>query len=68
MEQFYANYLQKGMTKIEALRQAQLYVLNNPDTVRGLDIDFSLGSDAFNRFNFRHFLVLLFANGVAVYC
>jgi CHAT domain-containing protein len=33
MEEFYANLWQKKMSKIEALRQAQLKVLNDPGTV-----------------------------------
>ena len=34
MEQFYTNLWSKKMPKLEALRQAQLTVLNNPGLVR----------------------------------
>ncbi len=34
MEQFYTNLWSKKMSKLEALRQAQLTVLNNPGLVR----------------------------------
>jgi CHAT domain-containing protein/tetratricopeptide (TPR) repeat protein len=37
MEEFYANLWQKKLTKIEALRQAQLTVLKNPALVRQRD-------------------------------
>ena len=33
MEQFYLNHLEKGMSVREALRQAQLWALRNPDSV-----------------------------------
>ncbi len=35
MEQFYTNLWTKKMPKLEALRQAQLTILNNPGLVRG---------------------------------
>ncbi len=42
MERFYANLWRKGMTKLEALREAQLFVLNHgrrhPEVVRGLTL------------------------------
>jgi CHAT domain-containing protein len=35
MERFYANlWADKPLTRLEALRQAQLYVLRNPEAVR----------------------------------
>ena len=33
MERFYRNYWQKKMSKLDALREAQLYLLNNPQAV-----------------------------------
>jgi CHAT domain-containing protein len=35
MERFYRNYWEKEMSKLDALREAQLYLLNNPEAVRG---------------------------------
>lgn len=35
MEQFYGNLWEKGLSRLDALREAQLYVLNNPDKLRG---------------------------------
>ncbi|MEX0614016.1 MAG: CHAT domain-containing protein, partial [Pirellulales bacterium] len=38
MEEFYRNYLEKQLTPLDALREAQLWALNNPDLVpRGAD-------------------------------
>lgn len=38
MEEFYRNYLERRMPPLEALREAQLWALNNPDLVpRGAD-------------------------------
>jgi CHAT domain-containing protein/tetratricopeptide (TPR) repeat protein len=34
LEQFYGNLWERKMTRLEALRQAQLYVLKNPDKVK----------------------------------
>ncbi len=39
MEEFYTNLWSKKMTKLEALRQAQLTVLNNPGLVRARQIE-----------------------------
>ena len=36
MERFYRNLWEKKMSKLEALREAQLWMLENPDTVRSL--------------------------------
>lgn len=35
MERFYRNYWQKEMGKLDALREAQLYLLRHPEAVRG---------------------------------
>lgn len=35
MERFYENLWEKGLPRLDALREAQLYVLNNPDKLRG---------------------------------
>ena len=35
MERFYRNYWEKEMSKLDAIREAQLYLLNNPEAVRG---------------------------------
>lgn len=35
MERFYRNYWEKEMSKVDALREAQLYLLNHPEAVRG---------------------------------
>jgi len=39
MEQFYTNLWSKKMPKLEALRQAQLTVLNNPGMVRAREVE-----------------------------
>jgi CHAT domain-containing protein/Flp pilus assembly protein TadD len=38
MERFYQNLWEKEMSRLDALREAQLYVLNNPDKLRGLNL------------------------------
>ncbi len=35
MEQFYRNYLEKELSAAESLREAQLWLLRNPDQLRG---------------------------------
>lgn len=35
MERFYENLWEKGLSRLDALREAQLYILNNPDKLRG---------------------------------
>ena len=35
MERFYRNYFEKEMSKLDSLREAQLWVLNHPETTRG---------------------------------
>ena len=37
MERFYRNLWDKEMPRLAALREAQLYLLNNPDAVRGAE-------------------------------
>jgi CHAT domain-containing protein len=37
MEQFYKNYLEKGLSPSDALREAQLWALKTPDLIRGAD-------------------------------
>lgn len=37
MERFYRNLWDKEMTRLDALREAQLYVLNHPEVLRGGD-------------------------------
>ena len=37
MERFYRNLWEKEMSRLDALREAQLYILNNPDAIRGSD-------------------------------
>ena len=37
MERFYRNLWEKEMGHLDALREAQLYILNNPNSVRSLD-------------------------------
>jgi len=39
MERFYENYLDKEMSRLDSLREAQLWVLNHPDKVRGATRD-----------------------------
>ena len=39
MERFYRNLWEKEMGHLDALREAQLYILNNPDSVRSLGVD-----------------------------
>jgi CHAT domain-containing protein len=39
MEQFYTNLWSRKMTKLEALRQAQLTVLNDPGLVRARQVE-----------------------------
>ena len=39
MERFYRNLWEKEMSHLDALREAQLYILNNPNSVRSLDVD-----------------------------
>ena len=39
MTRFYRNLWKKEMSKLEALREAQLYILNNPASVRGATRD-----------------------------
>ncbi len=36
MERFYRNYWEKKMTRLDALRDAQLWILNHPDSIRGV--------------------------------
>jgi CHAT domain-containing protein/Tfp pilus assembly protein PilF len=36
MEEFYRNYLEKEMSALDSLREAQLWLLRNPDQLRGL--------------------------------
>jgi CHAT domain-containing protein len=35
MERFYRNYWEEEMSKLDALRDAQLYLLNHPEAIRG---------------------------------
>ena len=42
MEQFYANLWSKKLPKLEALRQAQLTVLNKPDLVKARREDLAM--------------------------
>jgi CHAT domain-containing protein len=37
MERFYENLWRKRMNKLDALREAQLWLLNDPELVRGLE-------------------------------
>ncbi|MFN9291842.1 MAG: CHAT domain-containing protein, partial [Planctomyces sp.] len=39
MVRFYRNLWEKDMSRLDALREAQLYVLNNPDAIRGASLD-----------------------------
>ena len=39
MSRFYENLWERELPRLDALREAQLYVLNNPDKVRGADPD-----------------------------
>ena len=39
MERFYRNLWEKEMGHLDALREAQLYILNNPDSVRSLGVE-----------------------------
>ena len=36
MERFYRNYWEHEMSKVDALREAQLYLLNHPEEIRGV--------------------------------
>ena len=36
MERFYRNYWEKEMSKVDALREAQLYLLNHPEELRDI--------------------------------
>lgn len=38
MERFYANLWENDLTRCDALREAQLYVLNHSESIRGLDL------------------------------
>ena len=38
MERFYRNLWEKEMSHLDALREAQLYILNNPESVRSLEV------------------------------
>ena len=38
MVEFYRNLLEKKLSKLESLRQAQLWMLNNPDLIDGRDL------------------------------
>ena len=38
MERFYTNLWKTGMSRLDAMREAQLYILNNPDGLRSLGI------------------------------
>ena len=38
MERFYRNLWEKEMNHLDALREAQLYILNNPESVRSLGV------------------------------
>jgi CHAT domain-containing protein len=38
MERFYRNLWDKDMTRLDALREAQLFILNNPDKLRGATV------------------------------
>ena len=38
MERFYRNLWEKEIGHLDALREAQLYILNNPDSVRSLEV------------------------------
>ena len=35
MERFYLNLWEKEMTRLDALRESQLWMLNNPASIRG---------------------------------
>jgi CHAT domain-containing protein len=35
MVEFYRNYFERKLSKLESLRQAQLWLLNNPETIEG---------------------------------
>ena len=39
MVRFYRNLWEKDMPRLDALREAQLYVLNNPDAIRGASLE-----------------------------
>gem|GEM_PF-841180 len=39
MIRFYTNLWEKRMSKLDALREAQLYLLDHPESVRGLDLE-----------------------------
>ena len=39
MERFYRNLWEKEMGHLDALREAQLYILNNPESVRSLGVE-----------------------------
>ncbi|MBL9080266.1 MAG: CHAT domain-containing protein [Planctomycetales bacterium] len=38
MERFYLNLWEKKLSRLDALREAQLYVLNHPEAIRGADV------------------------------
>ena len=39
MERFYRNLWEKEMGHLDALREAQIYILNNPNSVRSLEVE-----------------------------
>ena len=39
MERFYRNLWEKEMPRLDSLREAQLYILNNPESIRGAKAD-----------------------------
>jgi len=39
MERFYLNYWEKKMSKLDAMREAQLEIFRDPDSVRALDFE-----------------------------
>ncbi len=38
MVEFYRNLFERKLSKLESLRQAQIWLLNNPDAIEGLDL------------------------------
>ena len=46
MELFYTNLLKKEMSHLDALRDAQLYILNNPECIHGETEDSNRGKRA----------------------
>lgn len=39
MERFYRNLWDREMSHLDALREAQIYILNSPNSVRSLEVD-----------------------------